>query len=72
MIARRKPPRPVGPYVRVIVWADRKTVEAIKEAPLSEAFRADGHTLAGDLGKLYREYVTNPDYYVSIQHHLKY
>ena len=66
------------PYVRVFVWAhprdqdgkrrrDRKVV-AVAEAPLAEAFRSDGHTLAGELGKLYRKYVANPDFYLSVHH----
>lgn len=65
--------------VRMYVWRQRrdkkgkrtggnKTVIDVVEAPLSEAFRADGHTFAGDLGKLYRKYVSDPDVYISIHH----
>lgn len=65
--------------VRILVWhqprdaqgkrtkGDRAVIDAA-EAPLAEAFRADGHTFAGELGKLYRRYVSDPDCYVSIHH----
>lgn len=68
--------------VRVFVWAQprdktgkrrggaKEAVDAA-EAPIEEAFRADGHTFAGDLGKLYRKYVADPDFYVSTHHIIK-
>ena len=66
-------------YVRVYVWhqprdktgkrttGDKAVIDAA-EAPLSDAFRADGHTFAGELGKMYRKYVSDPGVYISIHH----
>jgi len=65
--------------VRIYVWhqprdktgkrtAGGKQIIDAAEAPLSEAFRADGHTLAGELGKTYRKYVSDPGVYISIHH----
>lgn len=67
--------------VRIFVWHQPrdaagkrtkgdKTVIDAAQARLSEAFRADGHTFAGELGKMYRKYVSDPSVYISI-HHIK-
>jgi hypothetical protein len=65
--------------VRIFVWhqprdktgkrttGDKAVIDAA-EAPLSDAFRADGHTFAGELGKMYRKYVSDPGVYISIHH----
>jgi hypothetical protein len=56
-------------YVRIYVWfiSEARMVETAEE-PLEKAFRADGVTFAGSLGKVYREYVANPKYRIDIRH----
>ena len=58
-------------YVRVCVFlgvgVDRRIVHVAEET-LEKAFRADGVTLAGKLGKVYREHVGNTEYSIEIFH----
>ena len=58
-------------YVRVCVFhgvgAERRIVY-VAEDTLEKAFRADGVTLAGKLGKVYRENVGNTEYSIEIFH----
>jgi len=58
-------------YVRVCVFlgvgVDRRIIH-IAEETLEKAFRADGVTLAGKLGKVYREYAGKPGHSIEILH----
>ena len=58
-------------YVRVCVFhgvgADRRIIHVAEET-LEKAFRADGVTFAGKLGKVYREHVGNPEHSIEILH----